>query len=170
MKVIIQNTYFTICFYAHKVHLCAHCFFFNVFRSGVYAASELSYLCTEDQICFSNWSTSFFSCWNTISLFHCLYDLSPLHLWWWEQPNGEWERRGKSLYWRKIYRISWYVIFSCISQDNTLAPPPEEKAHGTVSTRTYIQYLRAGGSYLLLLLVILALVLGQVRFSIALFI
>ena len=43
--------------------------------------------------------------------------------------------------------------------------PDEEKAHGSVSMKTYINYFVAGGNYLVLLLVLVFFLTGEVSKS-----
>ena len=60
--------------------------------------------------------------------------------------------------------ISYLFVYS---QDNPLAPPEEEKSHGSVSMLTYYRYFTAGGSYLFLLFLLVIFVLGEVSISLS---
>ena len=44
----------------------------------------------------------------------------------------------------------------------SMGPPPEEKAHGSISTKTYVRFFRAGANYLALLMVLLSFFIGEV--------
>ena len=47
---------------------------------------------------------------------------------------------------------------------NSLAPPSEEKAHGSISTKTYIKFFTAGGNLPSLFIVSVFFLLGEVHY------
>ena len=62
---------------------------------------------------------------------------------------------------KKTTKIHFKMV-SCL-QEQLYGPPPEEKSHGRISLATYYRYFRAGGSYLVLTIVLLVFLLGEVK-------
>ena len=48
-------------------------------------------------------------------------------------------------------------------QVQTFGPPAEERAHGSVSMKTYYNYFVAGGGYVLLVFSVFIFIIGEVR-------
>lgn len=53
-------------------------------------------------------------------------------------------------------------LFSSQVQRGSIAPPAEEKAHGSISTMTYVRFFRAGGHYFVLFCVLVSFIVGEV--------
>ena len=53
------------------------------------------------------------------------------------------------------------IIFKVFHRPS-IAPPAEEKAHGSISTKTYVRFFQAGGNYFALLMLVVSFIIGEV--------
>ena len=57
------------------------------------------------------------------------------------------------------------MLYTMLLQVQTFGPPAEERAHGSVSMKTYYKYFVAGGGYILLAFSVFVFIIGEVRHS-----